>query len=341
MSKKNRTIEPIDAEFDDLADSLMTRTTEDAISSFARITQKDMKSEAEQPNDMFKTVSEGESRMVPFRRKDIRSIFHENSWWFSVIDVIEAVAENTTRPGPYWADLKKKLLKEGFLELFDKIEQLKMKSTKDGKQYLTDCVDTETLFRLIQSIPSPKAEPFRKWLAKVGYERILETQDPEIAIKRALYTYKAKGYSDEWVNARIQTIASRKEVTDEWKKRGIEAGKEYALLTDAIALETFDLNTKGHKSHKGLGKQHNLRDHMSPLELALVMLGETTTVELARTQNAQGFRENKTAATLGGKIAGGARKNIEDKIGRSVVTKDNFLPVSRQGKLSGNDNSFN
>jgi hypothetical protein len=332
-SDKKDIIQPIDAEFDDLAQAIVGRSTDDAISTFARITQEDMAKEASQPDDMLRTLNEGDYRLVPFRAKNVRSVFHDNAWYFSVIDVIEAVAENETRAGRYWADLKKKLASEGFSELPDKIGQLKMMAA-DGKMRETDCVDTETLFRLIQSIPSPKAEPFRKWLAKVGYERILETQDPEIAIKRAIHTYKAKGYSDEWVNARIQSIASRKDVTNEWKKRGIEEGLEYALLTDAISKGTFDLTTKDHGALKGLSKHHNLRDHMSPLELALVMLGETTTAELARTQNAQGFRENKSAAELGGKIAGGARKNIEDKIGRSVVTGANFLSGSKQGKLT-------
>ncbi|MCH7760286.1 Bro-N domain-containing protein [candidate division TA06 bacterium] len=282
---KRGTIEPTDAE------SVMGRTTEEAISSFVQLTQEDMQNEANQPDDLLKTLREGEQRLVPFKRNDIRSIFHENAWWFSIIDVIKAIAE-TDRARTYWTDLKRKLKSEGFAELHDKIVRLKLQSIKDGKIYRTDCVDTETLFRLIQSIPSPKAEPFRRWLAKVGYERILETQDPEIAIKRALYTYKAKGYSDEWVNTRIQTIASRKDVTNEWKNRGIEEGLEYALLTDAIAKETFNMRTKEHKSLKRLSKHHNLRNHMSPMELALVMLGETTTAELARSQDAQGFQEN-------------------------------------------------
>lgn len=184
----------------------------------------------------------------PITRKEIRSIFHENAWWFSVTDVIEAVAE-TDRPSKYWTDLKKKLDREGYSELSEKIGKLKMTSM-DGKNRDTDCIDTETLFRLIQSIPSKKAEPFRKWLAKIGYERILEIQDPEIAIKRALHTYEAKGYSPEWINARIQTIVSRKDLTNEWQKRGIQSGPEYAILTDAISQKTFGLKTKDHKEYK-------------------------------------------------------------------------------------------
>jgi len=329
MPKK---IEPIDANFDELAKATMdNKTVEDAVAKFAEVTQE-MVAEQGKPKDLLNTLDEGDFRNVQFRRKEIRSVFHDDAWWFSVIDVIEAVAE-TDRPSKYWNDLKRNLERQGFTELSDKIGKLKMPSS-DGKMRGTDCVDTETLFRLIQSIPSPKAEPFRKWLAKVGYERILEEQDPEIAIKRALATYKAKGYTDEWINARIQTIASRKELTAEWQRRGISEGYEYAALTDAISQETFNLKTGQHKKYKNLGKNHNLRDHMSSLELALTMLGETTTAELAKTQDAQGFRENKQAAKLGGKIAGGARKNIEDKIGRPIVTKDNHLPNNPQRKLN-------
>ncbi len=329
---KDKIIEPIiDATFDDLTQEIVGRTTEEAISSFAKITQQEMVNEASSPKDMLNNLSEGDCRMVPFRRKEIRSVFYENSWWFSIVDVMGAIAE-TDRPGNYWTDLKRKLASQGFIELHEKIVPLKLEAV-DGKMRETDCVDTETLFRVIQSVPSPKAEPFRKWLAKVGYERIQETQDPEIAIKRAIRTYKAKGYSDEWVNARIQSIASRKEITNEWKNRGIDEGLQYALLTDAISKETFNLKTKEHATLKGLPKHHNLRDHMSPLELALVMLGETTTAELARSNNAQGFKENKSAAELGGKIAGGARRNIEDKIGRSVVTDNNFLGGNDQMDL--------
>jgi hypothetical protein len=333
MANNEQIIEPINADFDELAAAVVNRTTEQAISEFARITQEEMQQESRQPNDMLKTANEGDCRLVPFRKKGIRSMFHDNSWWFSVIDVIEAVSENETRAGKYWADLKRNLERQGFTELPDKIGQLKMPSQKDGKMYFTDCVDTETLFRLIQSIPSPKAEPFRKWLAKVGYERILEEQDPEIAIKRAIVTYKAKGYTDEWINARLQTIVSRKELTSEWKKRGIKEGLEYAILTDTISKETFDVDTNKYKEIKKLSKHHNLRDHMSSLELALTMLGETTTAELAKTHDSQGFKENKESAKMGGKIAGGARKNIEDKIGRSIVTPENFLPKNKNKKL--------
>lgn len=331
MSKK---IDPIDASFDDLAKATMDyQEVDDAVEKFARVTQSQMATEASQPNDLLKTVEEGDIRNVPFRKSQIRSVFIDRAWWFSVVDVIEAVAE-TDRARTYWTDLKRKLQNQGFTELHDKIVQLKMPSQKDGKLYKTDCVDTETLFRMIQSIPSPKAEPFRRWLAKVGYERILEEQDPEIAIKRALATYKAKGYSDEWINARLQTIASRKELTAEWKKRGISEGLEYAVLTDTISNETFDVKTGQHKDVKGLSKHHNLRDHMSSLELALTMLGETTTAELAKSQDARGFQQNKSAAKLGGKIAGGARRNIEDKIGRKIVTSKNHLPNSTQKKLN-------
>lgn len=313
-----------------MIDKTITNTTEAAINNFVKITQEDMANEI---NDDAALLQEGEQRLVPFKNENIRSIFHDNAWWFSVIDVIEAIAENNERPSKYWNDLKKNLIEQGFIQLSDKIGKLKMPSSKDGKMYPTDCVDTETLFRLIQSIPSKKAEPFKKWLAKVGYERILEIQDPEITIKRAIHTYKAKGYDDEWTNARIQSIASRKDLTNEWKKRGVKKGLEYAILTDAISQETFDVKTKEYKELKNVPTTHNLRDHMSPLELALVMLGETTTAELARTQDAQGFKENKSAAKMGGKIAGGARRNIEDKIGRSVVTEQSYLPENTKLRI--------
>ncbi len=330
----NKIIKPIDPALDEVAKETMAhKTAEEAVEKFAQITQQDMQEEVAAPNDMLKTVTEGDYRNVPFRKKEIRSVFHNDGWWFSTIDVINAVVE-TDRASKYWTDLKRSLKRQGFTELDDKIVQLKLRSNSDGIFYNTDCVDTETLFRLIQSIPSPKAEPFRKWLAKVGYERILEEQDPEIAIKRALALYKIKGHTDEWITARLQTIASRKELTSEWKKRGIQEGQEYAMLTNTISKETFDVDTNKHKGIKGLSKHHNLRDHMSSLELALTMLGETTTAELAKTQDAQGFSQNKDSAKLGGKIAGGARRNIEDKIGRKIVTPKNHLTNNKQNTLN-------
>jgi len=297
---------------------------------FVKITKEELEANPPTEADL---IGEGESQMVLFKGKEIRQMFHDDEWFFSIVDVIEAITE-TDRPRQYWNDLKRQLIeKEYFSELSDKIVQLKMRSS-DGKMYNTDVVDTETLFRIVQSIPSPKAEIFKKWLAKIGYERIQEFQNPEIAIKRALLTYKVKGYSDEWINARIQTIVSRKELTREWAQRGITEGIEYALLTDVISKGTFGLHVKEHKEIKGL-KHHNLRDHMSPLELALTMLGETTTAELARNMDAQGFKANEKAAGTGGKIAGEARKNIENQLGRPIVTRNNFLKMSdeQQGKL--------
>lgn len=294
---------------------------DEAVAHFGQLTKEQVNEDGGEGD----FVAEGESQLVLFRGKQIRQVCHDDEWFFSITDVIGAVTDSTS-PGRYWADLKRKLSEdEGFDEMFDEIEQLPFEAA-DGKKYRSDACNTQTLFRIIQSVPSPKADPFKKWLAKVGYERIQEIQDPEIAIKRALMTYKAKGYSDEWINARVQTIASRKELTREWQKRGISEGMEYALLTDAISRGTFGLSTREHRTFKNLKRNHNLRDHMSPLELALTMLGETTTAELARTTDAQGYRSNEEAAKLGGKVAGGARKNIEQKIGRSVISRDNHLP---------------
>ena len=301
----------------------------EAIQRFAKVT----KEQVGEPREAGDLLHEGETQLVLFRNKKIRQVFHNDEWHFSVIDVIEALT-GSNRPSKYWNDLKTELIEnEGFIELSENIGKLKMPGN-DGKARPTDTANAETIFRIVQSIPSKNAEPFKKWLAKVGYERIQEIQDPEIAIKRAMLTYKANGYPDEWVNARIQTIVSRKELTNEWSRRGVNEGMEYAILSDTISTETFDVGVKEHKAHKGLKKSHNLRDHMSPLELALTMLGETTTAELARNQDAQGFYENKEAAKAGGKIAGGARRNIESKIKKPVVTKDNFLPSSKQSKLT-------
>ena len=324
MPDDKKTIEPIDAGFDEVAKAIVSgapSSMDGAIARFGQLTRE----EALEAGQSGELVAEGETQLVLFRGAQIRQVCHNDEWYFAVVDVIGAVTDSTN-PRRYWSDLKGKMSEdEGFNELYEEIVQLPFPGS-DGKMYKSDACNTETLFRIIQSVSSPKAEPFKKWLAKVGYERIQEIQDPEIAIKRALMTYKAKGYSDEWINARVQTIASPKELTREWQKRGISEGIEYALLTDAISRGTFGLSTKDHRTVKSLKKGHNLRDHMSPLELALTMLGETTTAELARTTDAQGFRANEEAAKLGGKVAGGARKNIEQKIGRSVVSRDNHRP---------------
>ena len=298
----------------------------EALEKFSAVT----KEEANQLTKQEEMLQEGESNLAIFRGKEIRQIFHESEWFFSIVDVIQAIV-GTDKPSRYWADLKKKTLKnECDTELFDNIEKLPMPSA-DGKLRKTESVNTETLFRIVQSIPSKKAEPFKKWLAKVGYERIQEIQDPEIAIKRAMLTYKAQGRTDEWINQRVQTIVSRKILTHEWKTRGIQ-DKQYGILTNVISRQTFNVTTSEHKKVKGL-KSQNLRDHMSPLELALTMLGETTTAEIAKNTDAQGYAENESAAHTGGKVAGDARKNIERTLNKSVVTPDNYLPSSKQKNL--------
>lgn len=325
MPDDKKIIEPIEAGFEEVAKAMISSAPNDVDGAIARFGQL-TRAEGIEEGRTGDLVAEGETQLVLFRGAQIRQVCHNDEWFFAVVDVIGAVSDSSN-PRRYWTDLKAKMSNdEGFNELYEEIVQLPFPGS-DGKMYKSDACNTETLFRIVQSVPSPKAEPFKKWLAKVGYERILEIQDPEIAIKRALMTYKAKGYSDEWINARVQTMASRKELTREWQKRGINEGMEYALLTDAISRGTFDLSTKEHRNVKSLKKSHNLRDHMSPLELALTMLGETTTAELARTMDAKGFRANEDAAKLGGKVAGGARKNIEQKIGRSVISRDNHLPA--------------
>ncbi len=273
-------------------------------------------------------LTEGKMQLALFRNEEIRRVFHKKEWYFSIVDVLRILTESK-QPNHDWANLKKKLVeKEGF-QPFGKIERLKMMSS-DGKMRETEVADPETLLRVVQSIPSKKAERFKKWLAKVGYERIQEIQNPEIAIKRAILMYKAKGYDDEWVAARIQTILSRKEITKEWKSRGITEGVQYAILTDAISMGTFEIDTKQHRELKKLKKSHNLRDHMTPLELALTMLGETATVEIMKTLNPIGLKQNKQAAKQGGEVAGKARKDIEKRIGRPVLSEDSYLPKKKQ-----------
>lgn len=273
------------------------------------------------------------SNIKLFQSKKIRSAWNEKDqkWYFSIIDII-AILTDSGRPRKYWADLKKKLLKEGYEQLSEKIGQLKLES-EDSKKYLTDVADTETLMRLIQSIPSPKAEPFKRWLAKVGFERLEEIENPELAQQRIREIYKAKGYSDEWIEKRIRGIAVRDELTGEWKKRGVKEGIEYAILTSEISKATFGLTPAEYKNVKNLpGKKENLRDHMTDLELIFTMLGEASTTEIARNTNTKGFPENKTAAKKGGKIAGDAREALEKESGKKVVSKENFLRLTEKKK---------
>ena len=232
---------------------------------------------------------QSQDKLVVFEDKKIRRIFHNGEWYFSVLDIIEVLAV-TSNPRRYWPELKKQLSdNEGFIQLLGKIEQLKLLAD-DGKMRETDTANTETLLRIIQSIPSPKAEPFKQWLAKVGYERIQEIEDPELATKRTREIYKAKGYSDAWIEKRMRGIAIREELTDEWDKRGIKLQREYAILTAEISKAAFGMTPSEYKQHKGL-EQENLRDHMTDLELIFSMLGEAATKEIAVNRDAQGFDE--------------------------------------------------
>lgn len=265
-------------------------------------------------------------KLQMFEDRPIRTAWDETQeeWYFSVVDVVAVLTEQTEtrKASTYWAVLKKRLKEEGADESLTNCKQLKMKSPKDGKRYKTDVANTEQLLRIIQSIPSKKAEPFKMWLAMVGRERIEEIIDPELTIERALDTYAQKGYSPEWINQRLQTIRARKELTDAWSAHGVKEGQEYAILTDEVTKAWSGLSTRQYKNLKGL-KKENLRDNMSTLELALNMLAEATTTELTNAQNPQGLEENRVVAKQGGAVAGNARKEIESKTGRRVVTAEN------------------
>ena len=268
-----------------------------------------------------------------FESKKIRSMWNEEEqkWYFAVVDVIEALTDSD-KPRDYWYRLKKREKESSGIELSTFCRQLKIESS-DGKKYNTECSDVEGLLRIIQSIPSQKAEPFKRWLAQVGYQRLEEIENPELAQHRMKEIYKAKGYSDEWIEKRVRGIAVRDELTNEWKKRGIKEGLVYAILTSEISKATFGLTPSDYKKFKGLIKpQENLRDHMTDLELIFTMLGEASTTEIARTKDAQGFSENKKAAKEGGSVAGKARKDLEKKSGREVVTKENYKALTEKQK---------
>ena len=260
-----------------------------------------------------------------FEDQKIRTAWdaRQEEWYFSVVDVIAVLTDQKTArsASTYWAVLKKRLKDEGASELLTNCKQLKMVAT-DGKRRLTDVADTEQLLRIIQSVPSPKAEPFKRWLAQVGRERIEETIDPEQAIDRALETYLKKGYSEEWVHQRILSIRIRNELTQEWKNRGVQKGIEYAILTDEITRAWSGMSTKKYKQFKGL-KKENLRDNMSDLELVLTMLAEASTTDIAKTEQPQGFSENQRVARKGGEVAGIARQALEERTGKPVITSKN------------------
>ena len=271
---------------------------------------------------IWRTKMENEIKL--FEGNKIRSVWDEEKeeWYFSVVDVVGALS-GSENPNNYWKVLKNRLNQEGS-QLVTFCNQLKMRSEKDGKMYKTDAADIQGILRIIQSIPSPKAEPFKRWLAEVGKERIDEIIDPELSIERALETYLRKGYSKEWVNQRLQAIQVRKELTDTWQEHGVKEGKEYAILTNEISRAWSGMSTREYKNYKGLKKQ-NLRDNMTTTELILNMLAETATKDIANSSNPEGLEENKEVCRRGGSIAGNARKEIEEETGKAVITRKNAL----------------
>jgi hypothetical protein len=273
-----------------------------------------------------------DTRIALFQKKEIRKTLHEGEWWFVVVDVVAALTDSAN-PAGYLRDMRKRdpLLGEAFKGGGQIAPPLALEAqTPGGKQKLL-CWNTEGIFRLIQSIPSPKAEPFKRWLARVGYERVQEIEDPELASKRIRAIYKAKGYSDAWIERRMRGIAIREELTDEWKKRGVKEQRDYAILTAEISKAAFGLTPSEYGELKGL-KRENLRDHMTDLELIFSMLGEAATTEITRTKDAQGFPESKVAASEGGTVAGNARRELEKKSGRKVVSRENYLDAPESVK---------
>jgi len=271
-------------------------------------------------NKILDSRFRGNDKIAVFKGKKIRKTIYRKEWWFSILDVI-AVLTDSPQPKTYWAKMKER--DKEMSQPFPFWEQLKMPA-EDGKMRETDCADTEGMFRIIQSIPSPKAEPLKRWLARVGYERIQEIENPELATKRTKMLYKLKGYPADWIEKRMRGIAVREELTDEWQKRGAEHEKDYEILTAEISQATFGVTPAEYKKVKGL-KRQNLRDHMDDFELILTMLGERTTTEIHRAKDSRGVPRLKDDARVGGQIAGSARKQIERKIGRTIVSKNNFL----------------
>jgi hypothetical protein len=283
---------------------------------------------------------EQNNKIAIFQEKQVRRVWYNEQWYFSIVDVIEILSESP-RPRKYWNALKTKLLSEGFNELSQNLGQLKMPSA-DGKNYKTDVANTEGILRIVMSVPSPKAEPFRMWLAQVGKERIEEIENPEIGFERLKEIYRAKGYPNEWIETRLKSIDIRKQLTEEWKMRGVKEGMEYSILTAEISKATFGMSPSEYQKFKGLERQ-NLRDHMTNLELIFTMLGEESTRMTAAEKDAQGFEENREAAQEGGKAAGKALKVYEKQSNRKVVTKDNFLKqiedAQKKGELPNSDDA--
>ncbi len=272
------------------------------------------------------------NKLALFEEKEIRRTWEKGKWYFSVVDVVFALTDSKN-PRRYWSDLKIKLSDEGYdIQLYDFIVQLKLEST-DGKKYKTDCADTEGILRIIQSIPSKKAEPFKRWLAKVGSERIEEIQNPELAMDRMKELYEKKGYSKSWINMRERGIATRHNLTDEWKERGISKGIEYAILTNEIYKSGFGVTAKEYKDIKGLHESENLRDSMTNIELALTNLGEATAVEFHKKNDSKGLKELKNDMSEAGTVINSAKKEIERKLERPIVTSDNYIELTEDNNL--------
>ncbi len=264
------------------------------------------------------------NKLVVFESKSIRRIWHNEEWFFSVVDVCGALTDSLDA-GAYWRKLKQRLNKEGS-EVVTNCHGLKLEAS-DGKKYISDCANTKDMFRIVQSIPSPKAEPFKQWLAHVGYERIQEIENPELAQDRMKQLYELKGYPKDWIDKRLRGIAIRQNLTDEWKERGISSEHDFGILTAEIAKAAFGVTPSKHKELKGLTRKNdNLRDHMTDLELIFTMLGERVTTEISQAEKPDTFVKNKNVAKRGGGVAGTARKETEKELGRSIVSKENFLP---------------
>jgi prophage antirepressor-like protein len=268
------------------------------------------------------------TKIAVFKGQKVRRTIHNNEWWFSVVDICEVLTDSANA-GAYWRKLKQRLKEEGS-EVVTFCHGLKLEAS-DGKRYETDCANTEGVFRIIQSIPSPKAEPFKRWLARVGYERVKEIEDPELATKRTRALYKLKGYSEDWIEKRMRGIAIREELTDEWQKRGAKEQREYEILTAEISKATFGMTPSQYKKFKGI-KRENLRDHMNDLELIFTMLGERATTEITRTEDSKGIPKLKKDAQEGGAIAGGAKIKLEKRIGKRISTKENYLKEPQKQK---------